>query len=332
MMKHTLKWALAMLLCLQCVAHLQCGEQTREPMSVKMGCAKEALSLLPVIADHQGFFVAEGVEVEMVPFVSGKLAFQALLDGQVDLATSSEVPIVFQCFERTDFCIVSSIGRSDNEPRIVARKDSGILHPKDLTGKRIGTQKASAVHFFLSMFLIEQGIVEDQTILSFHNGKDLPNLLVQGKLDAFSMREPFVSQAREMLGENAVVFASEGLYSKTYNLVASRVLVSEKQAVLERVLRSLIRAETFAQDHKDASIDVGAKWLNMEREALAKLWPEVYLYVTLDQSLILSLEDEARWIRDNNLLPDKKNFPNFLQITDGRALGNVRPSVMRIAY
>ena len=83
------------------------------------------------------FFAEEGVNVRIVDkYPSGKRTLQGLLDGEVTVAPTAEAPIVFRSFERGDFAIVATIGSSDNEPKIIARKDSGIEKPEDLRGIR----------------------------------------------------------------------------------------------------------------------------------------------------------------------------------------------------
>lgn len=50
-------------------------------------------------------------------------------------------------------------------------------------------------------------------------------LLANGEIDAFSHREPFISEAKKRLGDNAIVFEIPGAYTKTFNLVVRDDLV-----------------------------------------------------------------------------------------------------------
>jgi len=166
----------------------------REPITI--GVEQSPLLALIMIAEDQGFFSKQGVDVTVKYYASGKLALNGMFSGEVELATPAETPIVFSSFERIDFGIVATIGSSDNDPKIVARRDKEIQKPGDLRGKRIATQKASAVHFFLHSFLIKHGLSEKDIKLSFKHPDELVPALTNGEIDAFCMREPYVSRAK----------------------------------------------------------------------------------------------------------------------------------------
>ena len=57
------------------------------------------------------------------------------------------------------------------------------------------------------------------------NGEQMVALLANGEIDAFSHREPFISEAKKRLGDNAIVFEIPGAYTKTFNLVVRDDLV-----------------------------------------------------------------------------------------------------------
>ena len=67
-----------------------------------------------MIAHDQGFFKQAGLDVRVKEYASGKLALKGLLAGEVSLATSADIPIVFNSFNRQDFSIVSEDYNSKN--------------------------------------------------------------------------------------------------------------------------------------------------------------------------------------------------------------------------
>lgn len=94
----------------------------------------------------------------------------------------------------------------------MARRDRGIEEAADLRGKHIATQRGSAVHFFLHLCLVSHGLTEEDVTLSFMKGEELPAALAEGRIDAFSMREPYVSEASSLLGERVVIFGHKSIY------------------------------------------------------------------------------------------------------------------------
>lgn len=310
-------------------AYLARAPQTRE--KVTLGLARESLAALAMIAHARGFFAHAGVDVQVKEYKSGQLAMAAFLAGETDVATTADIPIVFESLQRQDFSIIATIGSSDNEPRVIARKDRGINNASDLRGKRIATQKASAVHFFLHMFLLQNGMSTDDIELSFMKADELVQALADGRVDAFSMREPYISQALKAIGDNAVVFAKPGLYRKTFNVVAAHHVFKSRPNVAPRVVQALVMAEGFAINYPQEAIAIVAKGLGSTPEEIAAIWPDSNLKVSLDQSLLIGLEDEARWIIGNKLA-NVGHAPSYLELVHLDALKAVDPILVSVIH
>ena len=280
--------------------------------TLSIGVPQEPLGTLIVVAREKGYFADAGLDVKVVDtYPSGMRALQGMLDGEVDLTISSEVPLVVQAFTHDDFRILATIGMSDNEPRIIARKDKGIEKPADLVGKTIATQRASAVHYFLHLFLLKHGI-EDVEI-EFLTAEELPQALADGNIDAFSMREPFIGEAKQLVGDNGIVFQEPGMYLKTMNLVALQRLIDERPGTVEKVLRALVRAEAFFREHRDEAVATVAAKMKTDAGQLGKVLQDVELEVALSHALVVALEDEARWAIDNKFT-EKQDAPDFRKL------------------
>lgn len=300
--------------------------------AIVLGIAHESLASLAMIAQHEGFFAQNGVNVKVKEYASGKLALRGFMAGDVDVATSADIPIVFQSLKRQDFKIISTIGSSDNEPRIIARKDSGINTPADLRGKRVATQKASAVHFFMHVFLLKNGMTTDDIELSYMKGKNLPAALVAGEIDAFSMREPFIGQASETLGaDKVVVFSEPGLYRKTFNLVASKGILRHKPDEVKHIISALMQAESYAADNPQQAMQIVATSLGTDAQKIAAIWPDISLKISLDQSLLLGLEDESQWVLSNNLSAATEP-PSYLDLIHIDSLKAVNPVMVSLIH
>ena len=127
---------------------------------VRIGVAMQPTDALLFIALENGYFAALGLDVVYKKYPSGKRAFtEGLFKGDVDLASASDVPVALAGLNNKKFTILTTLFRADNVNRIIARKDRGIAVAEDWKGKTVGTQRASAVHFFLNEFLLDHGIV-----------------------------------------------------------------------------------------------------------------------------------------------------------------------------
>ena len=218
---------------------------------------------------------------------------------------------------------------ADNVNRVIARKSSGIDKADDLKGKRIATQRASAVHYFLHLFLLEQGLSETDVDLSYLKAEALPPALHSGAIDAFSMREPYISQAKRLLGNDAVVFSDPGIYMQVEPLLVSEeFLMSEPEAV-QRFLRAVVRAESYVKRHFDEAAALVANRLQANVGQIREMFGSYRMWVGLDQSLIMLLENEARWVIGANLC-DCKEVPDFTRYIDSRPLEAVSPDTVTL--
>lgn len=296
---------------------------------VTIGVDQSPLLALVMIAEDQGFFSKQGADAKVKYYASGKLALNDMFSGEVQIATPAETPIVFSSFERLDFSIVATIGSSDNEAKIVARKDRGIQKPEDLRSKRVATQKASAIHFFLYSFLIKKGLSDKDIKLSFKHPDELVPALANGEIDAFSMREPYISRAKTLLKDNIIIFEEPGIYLKTHNLVALNTFVKDRPQAVRSVLQALMKSEDFAKRYPEHAKRIVSSKTGLSGSETADLWPVLRFEVSLEQSLLVSLENEARWAIRNKLT-DWKKVPNYLNYIHLDALEAVKPKGVTI--
>jgi NitT/TauT family transport system substrate-binding protein len=317
------------------IAAVSCAPEPSAPppkelmSSVTMGVGMAPLASLAILADAEGLFAREGVTVSVRKFASGKLALDALLAGEVQVATAAVTPVVFSSFKRRDFSIVASIGSSGNDTHIIGRKDRGIVRPQDLRGRRIATQEASAVHFFLHMFLLKHGLKEKDVAIRGMAPDDFPQALARGEVDACAMREPLISRTLALLGDKAVVFEEPELYVEHYNLLVRNRSLDTRPEMVHHLLRALLAAETFAKNQPRRAMATVARAFAMDEVAVQRLWPCLNLRVRLDQTLLLALEDQARWAMEGHLV-EFTAMPNYLQFLRLDAMLSVKPSAASI--
>ncbi len=297
-----------------------------EPLT--LGLPLHPTSALALVAWKKGFFTEEGLDILVKEYPSGKLALQAMLAGECDIATTASIPVATTSLKNRDFRILATLANVTDVYRVVARTDLGIQTPADLRGKRVATQRASAVHFFLHLFLLQHNLNEKDIELSFLPATALPSALESGAIDAFSMREPFVSQARDLLGDRVVIFSSPGLYDSYELLVARKDIVDNSPDRLLRVVRALVRAEIYSRSHPEPAQQAVAEALGVERESIRQLWPALHLELYLPQSLVISLEDEAAWAKRENVEGDPP--ANFLDLFWPEALTRAKPDGISI--
>lgn len=291
-----------------------CGETVSETpgdtLPVTLGVSRESLSALAYVARDHGIFEANGLDVDFIEYPSSQMAHESLVAGEVETALCADTPIVIGALGGHPVEIIATVSTDANDIKVVARSDAGIAVPGDLAGKRIGTQQGTAAHFFLHSFLIKNGMSDVDVDVQFDSFAVITDSLLGGDLDAVSVRQPFVGQLHEALGDRYVLFEEYGLYGKTMNLcVASDDDLTLE--VKERLVRSFVDAEQQA-------ISVAIEQTNAEVAAALKVDPSelcdcmfVEGAVGLRQSLLLTLEDQARWVLGSGFVANPVEFDSL---------------------
>ena len=302
-------------------------EMARENVTI---CYYAALSGLVTIANEEGFFSQQGLDVTLKKYpVGAKTAFESMFDGECSIATVSETTIV--SMNMKDFSIFTTIGTSDNNTKIIASTDRGIRKPADLRGKRIAAKKGGSSHFFLYVFLLKNGISENDVTILFRNTEELPEGLAKGDFDAFPTAEPYISRTKKLLGDKGVVFAEPGLSITTFNLVAMNSFIKNRPLVIDRILLGLIQAEEYVKKYPDETIKVLSKQYGIEGSEISAILDDTNLEVSLDQDLLLSLEDETRWAINNNQT-DRTIVPNYLDFISPDNLEKIKPNSVTVIH
>lgn len=308
-------------------------EPSPEPLE-RVSIGISATSLLPAlihIADNEGFFQEEGLDVEIEGYPTGKAALAATLNGEVDMGTVADIPIVFNSFERDDFAVWVTILDSAQHAKALARKDRNISMPSDLVGKTIATSVGTTSHFFMITFLALNKVDINQVEIVNMNPSEMVDAIVNGEVDAICGWEPNVMKAAERLGENALLLPSEVGYMATFSLVSRDDFIVGNPESIRRVIRALNSAEEFTEKNREESVDILASRLQIDREEIDRLWDGYRFRLSLSQSLLVTLEDEAKWVIRSNFT-NKTEIPNFLDYIYMDALEEVKPDSISIIH
>jgi NitT/TauT family transport system substrate-binding protein len=128
-----------------------------------------------------------------------------------------------------------------------------------------------------------------------------------------------------------VIFDGEEIYEVSFNMAGTRDYVVSHAEMIKKLTRALVRAERLCRDEPDAAHQIIASALNVSLENLQELWPSYRFNVTLDQSLLLTLEDETRWAIKNQLT-DRTSIPNYLEHVYPDALEAVTPAAVTVIH
>jgi NitT/TauT family transport system substrate-binding protein len=283
-----------------------------------------------LVAVDQGFFEENGLNLTLYRSDSGAAALEDTLNGKADLAVSvSEFPLVRKVFDGALARAVASIDRAEYI-YIVARKDRGIETPSDLREKRIGSAKGSIAEFYLGRFLSLHGLrMQDIQYVSVKTPPETLDAVVDGDLDAAVLAQPYADQARDRLGENAVVWPAQSSQLLYALVVSTDSWIAGHPEHITRFLRALAQAEEYTISHPAEAQAIVQKRLNLDAGYMDTVWQQNQFSLSLDQSLITAMEDEGRWMIANNLT-SATEIPDFRDYIYTDGMDAVKPESVNI--
>ncbi len=276
-----------------------------------------------LIAEAEGYYRDEGLDVRILHCVNGKRCLRHLTDGEAQVATVADTPIVMAAHADAPFDIVATFGTS-RENRLVARADRGIRTPADLKGKRIGFVKGTTGHYFTNAFLVVNNIDPGAVTLVPMEAGEAVELLLRGDIDAAGLYQPHAHMALTGLGKNAQLLPHPRFYTVTANLVSQPAAAGVRDEDLVRILRALKRACEFIEQQPARSKATLATRLRLDPAVLEASWKDYHFRVTLEQSLITGLEAESRWAQREALVT-KGPVPDYLARVRAAPLQSIDP-------
>jgi ABC-type nitrate/sulfonate/bicarbonate transport system substrate-binding protein len=304
-------------------------KQTGSPKKITIAYSTASNAMLMYIAFAKDYFAQEGLNADPQPHDFGKPALQAVIDGKADIATVGDTPIVLAVMNGKKIMTLAVIQTANKNEAIVARRNRGIAKPSDLKGKKIGITLGTTGHFFAKAFLFANGIDTKHIKIIDMKPDEMSAALATGKVDAVSTWNPTLMQLMKKLGNEGIIFFNESLYTEHFCVVAGQEYVMKNPEAIKKVMRALLKAETFAREHPEESRRFVAEFIKTDKVTLDETWDILTLRVTLDQAFIIDLEDQTRWAIKYRLAA-RRDMPNYLDFIYTDGLTAVKPEAVRI--
>ena len=278
------------------------------------------------IAEEEGLFTRNGLNVTMrnygVPnFLNG------LLSDEVDIGLSSEYVFVRKVFNQANISVIGNIDRYQNV-YLIGRKDRGIEKVSDLSGKKIGLTRNTISEFYLGRFLDLHGMSIRDVTLSNMPPSQYMQAITNGSIEAL-LTGNFIDQIQERLGDNAVIWPTQNGQNSYYIMSCRSDWAASHPTQINRFLKSLAQAEDYMINHPNEAKAIVQKRLNYTDAYMAKIWPKNEFSLSLDQSLVVAMEDEGRWMIANNLTT-AKTIPDIRDHIYTKGLREVKPESVNV--
>lgn len=250
--------------------------QKAEKPTLTLGVGgKPLLYYLPLtIAERNGYFKEEGLDVTVNDFGGGAKSLQALIGGSIDVVTGAYEHTIRMQAKGQDIVSVIELGRFPGIV-LVVRKDKAEQYKaiKDLKGATIGvTAPGSSTNFFMNFLLAKVGLKpEDVSFVGVGGGASAVAQIKRGEIDAMVNLDPVITKV--VTDGDAVVLADSRTEAGNQEIFGganpAAVLYMKTDFVAENPVTTQKLVNAFYK---------ALKWLHTASpEDVAKAVPEEYL-------------------------------------------------------
>ncbi|MBC6462579.1 ABC transporter substrate-binding protein [Actinomadura sp. HBU206391] len=202
----------------------------------------------------KGYFKAEGLNVKLQVVTGGAEALPKLKGGSLDISQGGHVVWLRAADSGVlkPKIVAEASSMTKNLTAILVAKNSAIRSPKDLAGKKIGTNaKGDQISLLVRAALEPYGVQIDEdkdlVLAPFPNQEQL---LKTGKVDAVVVPEPFVTQLQQSIGALLLTDFSTGP-TKDFPITgygATEEFVQKNPKTVAAFQRAIVKAQADAAD------------------------------------------------------------------------------------
>jgi ABC-type nitrate/sulfonate/bicarbonate transport system substrate-binding protein len=295
---------------------------------VTVGAEFSQVNTLLFIAQSSHYFSDNGLNVTIKRYDSGAAALNGMVNGEVDIAMSSEFTVVGKTLADSNISIFGTIDRFQ-QIYMVARKDRGIQNISDIADKMVGLTSGTSAEFFLGRFLELNSMNISQVKRVDTQPTSIVDALTNGSVDAVVTWQPYISQIENRMGDSVVKWPAQGGQQIYCATTAATSWINSHNSTVVKFLEAIAQAENYLYSNPTDAKNIMENKLNYSEAYVDSTWPDHQFILSLDQSLVLIMEDEARWLIANNLtnatiVPD---FQNYLHVG---GLAQVKPNSVTI--
>ena len=233
--------------------------QTPEDTSLKMGLLP-ILDILPFyVADQNGYFEAEGINVEFVPVKSAQERDALMQAGEIDGMLNDLISTGLFNRDDAQIKIVATARRAYPESpqfRVLAAPGSDIASTQDLASVPIGISQNTVIEYITDRLLEAEGLSSDQ--IEIVEVSAIPvrfEQLMAGQIDAATLPDPLAQGAMAAGAIQVVDDSQYAQYSQSV-LSFSTEAIESKPSTIEKFLRAWNRAVADLNSDPDQFSDL----------------------------------------------------------------------------
>ena len=170
--------------------------------------------------------------------------------------------------------------------------------------------------------------IDDMIIVNM-NFSETVGSIERGDVDAVVSFQPYTDEIKTLLGDDVVVWPAQASQWWFTVLSARNDWIDYNTDLIVRILRALDQSNTYISQHPQEARLILKKHINMTTETLETVLQRNCFSLTLDQSLLAVMEDETRWMIQNNLTVETQ-VPNFHDYIYKNPLKSIKPEAVNL--
>lgn len=279
--------------------------------SAVIGVGIDAAYASLIAGAKKGIFQKHGVDATIRVFPSGQESLEAVLTGQADSTGNGQYNIPLVAAKGGKIKIIAEYERS-NEQFGVAAKNT-IKTPKDLEGKKVGTQLNTSPEYYYRLFVQKYGLDESKIQLQNIAFGQLVPALAKGDIDAFFAFEPHLTRAADTVPGTYVMHRSgqDGVMPlRVYLGVSEKVYTSKDLAVA--LLKGLVEAGDWSNANRDEVGKILSDEYKMKPEDAKRFVGYFDYAVRFDKASLDELDRVTKFMVDKKIVPQAPDMSKFV--------------------
>ena len=253
-------------------------------------------------------------KIDWSVFAFGPPLVEAAGADKIDVAGVGDTPPIFGAAGGSDFRVIAT-ERFDNhkDDTLLVPKGSDITDPEQLKGKTIAVPKGSSAHGFTLRLLDRLGFDQSDVRLSFLAPADGLAAFSSGKVDAWAVWEPYVTQAEEQ-GARGIAGGQPDEDGWSFEIASTKAVENpDKAAALKDYISRLQRAFAWARTHQDEWADAWAKESGLPQATTRAAVPKRLASFTAVTPEAARFEQSlADTLTDHKVIPKKVDFSSIV--------------------
>jgi len=278
------------------------SDEQSKVVRLRVGLQKSPSNALLILTKLKGFYDSTKIQLELVPFEAGKLAYQDLLSSSssLELAVAAETPFVLSALNgQPTISVIGSVVRATNEARLVIVKDGSTQSvPAYFEKKRkIATSLGGSPEYAYWRMIQDYGIDSTHVERVGMKPSEMPAAIGNG-VDGVVVFDPAAYKAAEKLGSRGATFVNRKPILTFYNLYAREASLSKHPAAIAELLAGLLRTQAWLQQNAAEAQPMIASYTGIGQPIVKATWPSYDFTLRSPSAELDTLcVDEARWAK-----------------------------------